>query len=163
MYDNGYDAKSNTTNTESIENDKKTRCWTSIKIATVILCIFGFVCNSFIIFKQFISKETVTSNDINVYSALYLPSVTMCGLSGFKEEVNDYSDLDLDKYVNNTIHLKEMLLSLSDLDNNTLIVIPFRGTIFDKSARWKISTTYSAYRGRCYTIEYQKEVTESIG
>ena len=144
------------------ENTVRRKCWMGIKFATVILCVFGFCCNSFVMFKDFVSNQTVTSNDIKEYSTLVLPSVTMCGLTGFTKELDDYADLEHDKYINHTINLNEILSSVVDSDSNALIIEPFLGSIFDKSGMWNITTTYSAYRGRCYTIEYKKEVPNWI-
>ena len=57
--------------------------------------------------------------------------------------------------------LNEILMEVIDNDNNS-IKSPFskmsEGPIYDKSKTWKIKATYSAYRGRCYTIEYTKKV-----
>ena len=142
------------------ENSNRRKCWLGVKIITVILCIFGFVCNSFLICKQYVSKETVTSNDITEYSKLLFPSITMCGLSGFHRAATELADLELDNYINNTINLNEMLYSILDKDYNKLTIEPFSGAINDTSGMWKITTTYSAYRGRCYTLEYQKEVNK---
>ena len=96
------------------------------------------------------------------HSRLFLPSITMCGLSGFREDVTEYAGLELDSYLNNTINLDELLYSIEDNDGNLLTIEPFFGTMSDKSGMWKISTTYSAYRGRCYTLEYQKAVHKYI-
>ena len=145
-----------------MDNPKRTKCFTGVKVVTVILCIFGFVCNSYIIFTQFVSNETVTSNDITDFSKLLFPSITMCGLSAFLGTVTKVSDLELDNYINNTINLNEMLYSITDQDSNVLSIEPTNGTISDESEMWKITTTYSAYRGRCYTLEYQKKVNENI-
>ena len=143
-----------------MDNPRTSKCWKGVKIVTVILCIFGFVCNSYVIFKQFVSNETVTSNDITDFSKLLFPSITMCGLSAFLGTVTKVSDLELDNYINNTINLKEMLYEIYDADFNVLSIEPTNGTISDESGMWKITTTYSAFRGRCYTLEYQKEVNE---
>ena len=145
---------------ENQENTRTRKYLRGFKIATGILCIVGFCCNSFIIFKQFIGKKTVTSQNIEENVELILPSITMCGISGFKDIVDEYADLEFDKYANNTINLNEVLVELNDNDNHTLKAEALLGTIFDKSRSWRISTTYSAYRGRCYTVEYRRKVNE---
>ena len=132
-----------------------------LKAIVMITCFVGFFFNSFIIFKQFIGKETVTSYKIEDTKELNLPSITLCGYSGFKRIVNSYNHLKPDQYVNNTIDVNEILMEVIDNDNNS-IKSPFsemsEGPLYDKSKTWKIKATYSAYRGRCYTIEYTKKV-----
>ena len=132
-----------------------------LKAIVMILCFVGFFFNSFIIFKQFIGKETVTSYKIQDSKELHLPSITLCGYSGFKRIVHTYDDLTPDRYINNTIDVNEILMEVVDNYNNS-ITAPYsmtsEGPMYDKSRSWKIKTTYSAYRGRCYTIEYRKKV-----
>ena len=130
----------------------------ALKFIIVVLCFIGFVYNSFYTFKQFIGNQTVTSHNIQENSELYLPSITLCGISGYKTVVDKYADLEIEKYNNNTVKLTDLLIEVGDNDNGTLIARPLMNTMFDDSGRWKILTTYSAYRGRCYTIEYRKKV-----
>ena len=89
---------------------------------------------------------------------LFLPSMTLCGVSGFKRIVDKYSDLKLENYVNNTIGLNEMLIEVYDHDQNVFEAKSINKPIFGESNVWKITTIYSAYRGRCYTIEYRIKV-----
>ena len=134
-----------------------------LKTIVMFLCFIGFFFNSFIIFKQFIGKETVTSYKIQDSRELLLPSLTLCGYSGFKRIVNSYAHLTPEHYVNNTIDVNEILIEVIDNDNNSIkapisLDMISKGPIYDKSKTWKIKATYSAYRGRCYTIEYTKKV-----
>ena len=131
---------------------------TSLKITIIILCLVGFFFNSYMIFKRFIGNETVTSMKVQENKELFLPSMTLCGVSGFKRIVDKYSDLKLENYFNNTIHLDEMLIEAFDNDQNAFEAEPINKPIFAESDVWKITTTLSAYRGRCYTIEYRKKV-----
>ena len=124
----------------------------------MLLCLVGFFFNSFIIFKRFIGNETVTSMKIQENKELYLPSITLCGFSGFRRIINKYSDLKLENFVNNTVDLNEMLITAFDNDNNAVVAKDIDKPKLDKSDVWKITTTYSAYRGRCYTLEYTKKV-----
>ena len=142
-------------------SETESTCMRTLKIMITLLCLIGFCFNSFIIFKQFVGNETVTSHKIEENFELYLPSITLCGPSGFKSAVEKYSDLELEKYLNNTVNLKDMLIHVYDRDNNYIEAKFVEGKILniDKSNIWKITTTYSAYRGRCYTIEYRKRVS----
>ena len=139
-------------------DNKKQFYLTSLKMIIMLLCLVGFFFNSFIIFKRFIGNETVTSMKIQENKELYLPSITLCGFSGFKRIINQYSDLKLENFVNNTVDLNEMLITAFDNDNNAVVAKDIDRPKLDKSDVWKITTTYSAYRGRCYTLEYTKKV-----
>ena len=137
---------------------KESLCMRTLKATITILCLIGFCFNSFIIFKQFVGNETVTSHKLEENFDLYLPSITLCGPSGFKSAVEKYSDLELESYLNNTVDLKDILINIYDRDHNYIDAKFVEGTIYNKSNIWKVATTYSAYRGRCYTIEYRKKV-----
>ena len=143
-------------------HNKTSKYWNVLKLILVVICIVGFFFNSFVIFKQFIGNETVVTNKIQESKKLYFPSITLCGFSGFKQIVKDYSELEYESYINNTIEINEMLIEVADHDNNVWRAEPVMDTTFDKSGRWEISTTYSAYRGRCYTINYKRKVRTMI-
>ena len=64
----------------------------TFKVTITILCLIGFCFNSFIIFKQFVGNETLTSHKIEQNLELFLPSITLCGPSGFKRAVKKYSE-----------------------------------------------------------------------
>ena len=149
-------------NRSNIANDavakKESLCMKTLKVTITILCLVGFCFNSFIIFKQFVGNETLTSHKIEQNLELFLPSITLCGPSGFKRAVKKYSDLELDNYLNNTVDLKDMLIIFHDEDNNYIDAKSVEGIIYNSSNIWKVTTTSSAYRGRCYTIEYMKKV-----
>ena len=139
-------------------NSRKQILLRSLKMTLMLMCFVGFFFNSFIIFKQFIGNETVTSTKIHENKELYLPSITLCGFSGFKRIVDDYSDLKLENYVNNTIELNEILITAFDNENNSIDPKDVLEHNVNNTNPWKILTTFSAYRGRCYTIEYRKKV-----
>ena len=134
----------------------------ALKFVVVILCLVGFVFNSYYIFKQFIGHQTVTSFNIQENLELYLPSITLCGTSGYKEQVNEYSDLRIENYVSNTIGITEILVSNKKNESDMPGELPVQDTLFDELGQWRILTTYSAYRGRCYTIEYREKVISSF-
>ena len=55
-----------------------------------------------------------------------------------------------------------MLITAFDNEqNNDDLMVDLEANT-NKSSTWKIITTYSAYRGRCYTIEYRKKVFKLI-
>ena len=98
----------------------KKSIWTFIKAVTFVICLAGFVCNSFMIFKQFIGKQTITSWDIQKSKELLLPSFTICSLTGVKNRITKYKHLELSNYINNTLELDEILVSIDDLTINKL-------------------------------------------
>ena len=127
--------------------------WVVLKAATFLICLAGFVGNSFMIFKQFISKQTITSQDVQINDELVLPSFTICSLSGFKEKMNKYRDLELDDFHNKTLELDEILLWVEDLTIDELR---------ENTTTWEITTTYGPYKGRCHTIRYIPKVSNLL-
>ena len=149
-------------NAFSNEYNKKRKCCMLLRVITVIFCISGFICNSFIIFKQYIGEETVTSNNIEVNSELLFPSLTICGRHGFNEENNNLSSLELERYIHNTINIDEIIYCVQDQYSICVKCNCSGNPLLDlASEKWKLSTTYSAYRGRCYTIEYRRKVNRT--
>ena len=130
-----------------------------VKVATFILCLAGFIANSYMIFIQFIGKKTITSQNVENYNGLSLPSITMCSLSGFKEEMDEYKDLKLDNYLNKTLELGEVFSGYYYYDEDDRYQYIDSETIKVNSTLWKLTTTYSQYKGRCYTLTAQKLVS----
>ena len=133
----------------SKEKFKSPNLWIAVKVLTRIICFGGFVGNSFVIFKQFIGGKTLTSYDVQKNTNLYLPSLTICSLSGFKEPMDDYRDLELESFLNKTLDLGEVIT----LVNNKKIT-----EIFKDTKTWDLTTTYSQFKGACHTIRYKNKV-----
>lgn len=132
---------------------KKDDWWYIIKKVTFLICLAGFVANSYMCLKQFIGKETVQSQELKHNKELVLPSFTICSLSGYKKKITKHQDLKLNNYLNNTLELDEILLWVTNDDNMWTIEQLIKDT---KS--WHITTTYSLYKGRCHTIRYLHKV-----
>ena len=130
----------------------------SFKIGIITICLGLFACNSFVVFQQYIGRQTIISNDIEVHSKMILPSLTICGTRGFKEEFSNYSYVEKEKYIANTFDLNEMITSIEENDetNYTINDLLDGGKYIEDI--WNLKVTFSAYRGRCFTIEYKKEV-----
>ena len=127
----------------------KERVLITIKTVSFIICLAGFAGNSFMSFKVFIGKQTITSQDRQNDEELELPSLTICSLSGYKRRISKYQEFELDNYLNNTLELEEILLSVDEMTieqikKNTML--------------WEVTTTYNLFRGRCYTIRYIPKV-----
>ena len=132
---------------------KRNNCYTIFcqnpKFLACALCLVGFFGNTFVIFKHFIENKTITSQDVQKSSKLFLPSMTICSLSGFKEMMNEYHDLELQSYLDKTLDLDEILVSAEDMSLQDMYKNP---------ETWQITTVYSQYKGRCHTIKYNKKV-----
>ena len=139
--------------------ENKTRVGSVIKFGTIAICLGMFACNSFVVFKQYIGGNTVITNDIEIYSKMQLPSITICGTRGFKEELLNYSYVEKERYFSNTFELNELIYVIRDneVKNYTTPEELLDGQQ-DNPEIWINKVTLSAYRGRCYTFEYQKEV-----
>ena len=134
---------------EKKEKPKSLNTWLAVKFLTRIICFGGFVGNSFIIFKQFINGKTLTSYDVKKNTELYLPSLTICSLSGFKEPMDDYEDIELENFLNKTLDLGEIIESVGDMNVTEM---------YEDAETWELTTTYSQYKGTCHTIRYKHKV-----
>ena len=134
--------------------EKTNICSLGFKRLILLLCLIGFFFNSYMIFKQFIDKETITSYKIQETSNLYLPSITFCRQSGYKRKVETYVDFEFENYIDNTIELSEIVQEVADQSNQTFSKPDIHSKV-NGSGKWNVIETYSAYRGRCYTMEYK--------
>ena len=143
-----------TVNAQNVHENRQ--FWTCIKGITGIFCVAGFCVYSIAIFYQFISGRTITSHNIDKHSKLWLPSITLCNISGFKKPIDEHADIEFDKYLNYTIELHEIISVIWYTNQNG--EIEYNSPPFNNSKLFTISTTFSAFKGRCYTIEYKKKV-----
>ena len=141
-------------------NSKWINC---LKLITTISCVIGFVLNSMVIFRHFVENKTITSINKELHSKLSFPSLTVCSGNAFKTRITSFDDLTMEKFKNNTVELMDLIAyvyTISDTgiyENDLTIYDEFNGERYN-SDTWHISTVYSQYRGRCYTIEFRKEV-----
>ena len=127
----------------------------AVKALTVFACLIAFIANSYAIFTQFIGKKTITSENVENNDRLLLPSITICSLSGFKEEMDEYDDLVLENYLNKTLNLEELLYGYYNYDDKDFVYLD---TMKADTLSWQFTTTYSQFRGRCHTLNYKKQV-----
>ena len=133
--------------------EQKNNVWYAIKIVTFMICLAGFVANSFMIFKQFLGKQTITSQDLQHNEELVLPSFTICSLSGYREKITKHEDLKLNNYLNKTLNLDEILISVITKDSEMTIE-----QLIENKTFWEVTTTYTRNKGRCHTIRYTNKV-----
>ena len=137
---------------EAKEKLKSPNLWTTLKFLTRIICFGGFVGNSFIIFKQFIGGKTVTSYDVQKNTKLYLPSLTICSLSGYKKPMNAFGDLELESHLRETLDLAAVIESAEVIDRTKIT------EMYKDTKTWELTTTYSQFKGACHTIRYKNKV-----
>ena len=130
----------------------KKRVWIFIKAVTLVICVAGFFCNTFMIFRQFIGKQTITSWDVQITKKLLLPSFTICSQTGVKNRITKYQHLKLNNYMNDTLELNEILVTIDNLTINELK---------EDTASWQFSTINSKFKGR-YTIRHILKVRKML-
>ena len=138
-------------------DQRRWRC-ACVKTFTVLFCITGFTFNSLVSFKQFFEHETVTAIDIRKEKQLPLPSINLCGNTGFKKEINNHFEHKLEQYLTNTLNFSDLIDCIKENGHLYNLHEPVMTCEWSNIKSFKISTTYSAYRGRCYTIEHRKKV-----
>ena len=138
--------------------ETRTRIGASIKFGAIAICLGMFAWNSFEVFQQYYSRQTIISNDIEFLSKMHLPSITLCGSRGFKEELVNYSYVEIDRYISNTFDLNEMIHIIQDKDEKNFTSQDFLKRNENVKELWNVKVTFSAYRGRCFTFEYKPEV-----
>ena len=141
---------------DNIEN--KTRVGSGIKFATIAICLGMFVCNSFAAFKQYIGRKTVITNDIEIHSKMLLPSMTICGTRGYREELLNFSSVEKEKYFSTTFDLNELIYGITGSVVTFTDIEELNHGQQENPELWVKKVTLSNYRGRCYTFEYKKEV-----
>ena len=149
-----------------------------LKLVTTITCIIGFALNSMVIFRHFVEDKTITSINKELHHDIYFPSMTLCNDTAFKTRIASFDGLQIDNFKNNTIVLKDLIWGVYSTSNDDIFenlvcvdhemycnAISGKFIEFNENYNsdiWHISTIYSQYRGRCYTIEYRKPVSISI-
>ena len=86
----------------------------------------------------------------------------MCSLSGFKEEMDDFKDLELENYLKKTLDLEEILYGYGYKVSNDDHEYLYANLTMMKASKalWKFTTTYSKFKGRCHTLTYQEPVRQ---
>lgn len=101
---------------------------------------FLTIYQNFIVWK---SNKTTTSSDLQYHdSGLELPSITICNKTGYKN-TDMSSNIDWQTFMKNTLDLKDFLVGMQNLDDSP------------RDFKYKIRTTFSLFKGRCYTFEFQ--------
>lgn len=125
----------------------------TIKVFLTILFVGCFVFNSFQIFLKFSEGETTTVIDIiDVEEGkMFYPVMTFCNKDGYKTEATDISDLE--EYLNKTYDFEEIFEDFG---------IP-SSYMFNEMITFKeYESTFTPFRGRCYTYRYPEKVLKTL-
>ena len=134
----------------------------AFKIAGTILCYLGCILNSTKILSNFFKQSKVVSINMNTYPSLLLPPVTICNATAYKESINNFQDLEQDRFLNNTLILSDILKAIKFESTNKEDIDDFEIYDFNESSDIQsplsISSIYSFFKGRCYTFDIKKKV-----
>ena len=140
--------------------------WTSeksslaIKSSAAFICVALFIANSYVIFKQFASHNTILAANYIVEDTLKFPTLIICNASAYKNP--EFPDFRLGSYLNNTIALSDFLIAITQPDKNKEAgcmeneVILYNNTY--SSNNITVEAIRSYYRGNCFKVEYIKKV-----
>ena len=85
----------------------------AFKTGGTMLCYLGCVLNSTKILNNFFRQSKVVSMNMNTYPSLLLPSVTIFNTTAYKEAINDFQDLERDRFLNNTLILSDIMKAIT--------------------------------------------------
>ena len=134
------------------------RFFRCIKLLTIILCVIGCMINCLAIFRQFAENKTITSLNEEQHSKIDFPSITLCNRTAFKQRITSIDGLKMKNFLNNTINIYD-LISQVHYDRDYLWINESSNGEYFKSDTWSIKTVYTRFQGRCFTIEYLKQVS----
>ena len=131
----------------SLRHEKKFK---AEKPVIVLICLSAFVCNSYLLFFQFIEGSTILSNDLitSEKEGLQAPSILICGKASFKEVRLDTKISDFEE---NSLRLGDFLVQ------SLFVSGEFANETFENvSDKW--TSFHTAYYGSCHKLELEKLV-----
>ena len=132
----------------------------AIKSCAALICVALFIANSYVIFKQFASHNTILAAKYIEEETLRFPTLIFCNASAYKNP--KFPDFRLDSYLNNTIALSDFLIAITQPDKNGEAGVIENEEILYNSTHSSVNITIEAirsyYRGNCFKVEYRKEV-----
>ena len=115
--------------------------WTIFKWLISLGLAFAFLCTTFFNLRDYLSDKTTMSIGVKPHpQGLQLPAITICNKTAYK---NIERNLNLQSYLDNTINLDEFFVSA-------------------EASNYTIKTSYTMYKGRCYTIIFHEIVTPIV-
>ena len=136
--------KPSTNNFRNLTKEQKIKI---IKAFLVILCLFGFFCNSYLIVLDFIDGNTVISTDLEhpKNEGLMSPSILICGQKSFK---TTKLNTNLSDYIENSLKLEEFLEFVMFIPGGDGILESKTKDISDQ-----FRSFYTVYFGTCYMMD----------
>ena len=132
----------------------------AIKSCAALICVALFIANSYVIFKQFASHNTILAAKYIEEETLRFPTLIICNASAYKNP--EFPDFRLGSYLNNTIALSDFLIAITQPDKNKEAgcmeneAILYNNTY--SSNNITVEAIRSYYRGNCFKVEYIKKV-----
>lgn len=120
----------------------------------VLLCLSAFVCNSYLLFVQFIEGSTILSTDLKAPDdgELQAPSILVCGKPSFKKVQLDAKVSD---FVENSLKLEEFLDFSVYFGGDTQNIMKI-----NVSDKWQ--SFYTVFFGSCHKLELDLMVGEKF-
>ena len=132
----------------------------AIKLCAALICVALFIANSYVIFKQFASHNTILAAKFVEEDTLRFPTLIICNASAYKNP--KFPDFRLDSYLNNTIALSDFLIAITQPDKNGEAGVIENEKMLYNSTYSSVNITIEAirsyYRGNCFKVEYRKKV-----
>ena len=132
----------------------------AIKSCAALICVALFIANSYVIFKQFASHNTILAAKYIEEETLRFPTLIICNASAYKNP--KFPDFRLDSYLNNTIALSDFLIAITQPDKNGEAGVIENEVILYNNTYSSVNITIEAirsyYRGNCFKVEYRKKV-----
>ena len=124
------------------------------KAIFVLLCLSGFVSNSYLLFTQFIEGSTILSTDLKAPDdgKLQAPSILVCGKPSFKKVQLDAKVSDFEE---NSLKLEEFLDFSVFMTGDSQT--PIKKNVSDK---WQ--SFYTVFFGSCHKLELDLMVGEQF-
>ena len=135
--------------------NERSQCFVSgcilLKLVTTVVCLVGFIFNSYAIFDQFVGGKTLLSSDIqpSANDKLTFPAIVICNSVAFKTRK---LSSNLSDYIDNTLKLKEFFADWH------LMSVTSDGTIEAVDIDQEFKPIYTAYYGTCYCLNTRFEV-----
>ena len=122
------------------------------KALFVLFCLSGFVCNSYLLFAQFIEGSTILSNDLKSaeHGMLQSPSVLVCGKMSFEKNI---LNTNLSEFIENSLKLDEFLKASLFYTATDRFDKPKAQNLIDQ---WR--PFFTAFYGTCHKLETGKMV-----
>ena len=127
-----------------------------LKSLVIIVCLGLFFANSYAIFTKFASKNTIIASNTVHESRLLLPAIVLCNARGYKNP--ELSNVDFKEYINNTVELSDILISVSSHYGNSYESPSIQYNITYKSQELNVDPILTYFRGRCYKFTYSRQV-----